>query len=329
MKGYAILLIMGHNYVDHILGMGNNEMAFSATATADFVSQIFHHPSVWHILSFMGWIGVALFLFASGYGLTSKYRDQAIHYGEYIKRYIVKLWVLLVPIYILYIVVQHWCFGESLNWQSVVAQLTFSINILSYGNNAFTIEPGVYWFFGAILQFYLLFPLLHRWRMRWLVAALVGAVALHYGFLYLSSDNTMWWFRQNSIGWGAPFLLGIIAAKSSWQPSKGVLVAICLLSLALLSLSLVVKAMMPLTEVCTVAFIGSITLLVNIKPINAVGDISASIFVIHPFVRMILYETLDDSALGLTAMVAIYVAVVAVLSIAHYQLYRRHVMLIK
>ncbi len=322
MKGYAILLIMIHNFVDHIMVMGNNEMAYCPSATADFVSHILSRPSVWHIFSFTGWIGVALFIFVSGYGLTRKYGTKTIDTTDYIKHHTIKLWVLLAPMYLLYVLVMYWLCGEPHNWQSILAQLSFTVNILSYGDNSFAIEPGVYWFFGAILQFYLLFLLLRKWRVSWLFAALAGAIALHYGFLYLADDDTMWWFRQNSIGWGAPFLLGMIAAKSSWSPSKQQLCLLLPISIVLLSLCLTIKALMPLTEILTILFFGSVALLIHIKPINAVGIISSSIFVVHPFVRMALYKLLGNSALGLGSMVAIYVIIVAVLSLLHHWLYR-------
>ena len=322
MKGYAILLIMIHNFVDHIMLIGNNEMAYSPSATSDFVSHILSNTSIWHIISFTGWIGVALFLFVSGYGLTKKYGNENIDTARYIKRHVVKLWMLLAPMYVLYVLVQHWWFGEPHNWQSVVAQLSFTVNILSYGDNGFVIEPGVYWFFGVILQFYLVFLLIRRWRIGWLLSVMAAAIAMHYGFLYFADDDTMWWFRQNCIGWGAPFLMGMIAAKLSWQPSKLWLTLLLPISFVLLLLCLTIKALMPFAEICTILFFGSIALLINIKPINAIGIISASIFVVHPFVRMMLYKALGDSALSITFMVAIYLIIVAVLSILHHWLYR-------
>ena len=74
---------------------------------------------------------------------------------------------------------------------------------------------------------------------------------------------------------------------------------------------------------CVVVFFGSLTLLANLKPINAVGMISASIFVVHPFVRMVLYKAFGNSALSITAMVAVYLAIVMVFSILHHLFYRR------
>ena len=323
MKGYAILLIMIHNFVDHIMGMGCNEMAYSPAATADFISMATSQPSIWHIFSFTGWIGVALFLFVSGYGLMQKYGGGNVNTSHFIRHHLVKLWILLIPVYLLYVLVQdYWC-GEPHNWQSIIAQLTFTINLLSYGNNQFVIEPGVYWFFGVILQFYLVFLFIQKWKTNWLAGLILCSLALHYFFLYNTNDDTMWWFRQNCIGWDAPFLLGMLAARTRWQPSKRWLAILCPVSLVALFLCLTAKVLAPLTEVSTILLFGSLTLLLNLKAINAIGIISASIFVIHPFMRMVLYKALSNCDIGVAAMVAVYVISVLVLSILHHLVYKR------
>ena len=323
LKGFAILLIMIHNYVDHIMGMGCNEMAYSQAATTDFTTMVTTQPSIWHLFSFTGWIGVALFLFVSGYGLARKYGDGDIDKKSFIRRHVIKLWVLLAPVYILYVAVQHYWCGESHNWQSIIAQLTFTTNILSYGDNGFVIEPGVYWFFGAILQFYLLFLFIRKWNVNKLMIALACGLALNYAFLYLTTDDTMWWFRQNCIGWFAPFLFGMIAAKIPYKPSKSWLWILLPASLTTLYLCITIKAFIPLTELCTILFFGSLVLLMNLKLINIVGMISASIFVIHPFIRMTLYKALGSSTLSISAMVAIYFVLVMAFSLLHHLLYRK------
>ena len=45
---------------------------------------------------------MALFIFLSGYGLTVKYGTRELRCGPYIKSHLVKLWRLLVPVYIIY-----------------------------------------------------------------------------------------------------------------------------------------------------------------------------------------------------------------------------------
>ena len=72
-KGYAILLIVVHNFVDHLLGIHCNEMAYSQANTDAFLSGVFSSAAVWQLFSFAGWVGVVMFLFLSGYGLMRKY----------------------------------------------------------------------------------------------------------------------------------------------------------------------------------------------------------------------------------------------------------------
>ena len=79
---------------------------------------------------------------------------------------------------------------------------------------------------------------------------------------------------------------------------------------------------MPFTEVFTILFFGCLVLLVNLRFINLIGVISASIFVIHPFVRMILYKAFENNGLSLTPMVIIYLITVALFSIIHYWFYK-------
>ena len=99
-KGLGILLIMVHNFVDILLNIASNEMSFSQKATDAFLAHVFTADSLWYIFSFAGWIGVPLFFFISGYGLTKKYNaTNTIKAGTYIKNHVVKLWKLMLPIF--------------------------------------------------------------------------------------------------------------------------------------------------------------------------------------------------------------------------------------
>ena len=188
-KGWAIMLIVIHNFVDHLMRFYCNEMVYSQDNTDAFLGIGFTPTAVWQLFAFVGWIGVALFLFLSGYGLTSKYGDRQINTVSYIKSHVIKLLWLLVPVYLLYFFIYHYGFGHEHNWQSVVAQLTFTINFLDYGNNSFLTEPGVYWFFGAIMQFYLFFLVIRKLKDRWLWIIAIAGVALNYLVLYMASHG--------------------------------------------------------------------------------------------------------------------------------------------
>ena len=313
-KGIAILLIMIHNFVDILLDIGSNEMAYSPEATEAFLGNLFTADSLWYIISYAGWIGVPLFFFMSGYGLSRKYdvRDT-LAVGPYIKRHMVKLWKLLVPVFLVYTLIYR------TNIQSVLAQLTFTINFLSYGKNGFYIDPGVYWFFGAILQFYALFALFRKLNTRWLWLLCAGFVLLHYYTLYNVDGDAMKWVRHNFTGWGAPFLLGMIAAREHVAISKRMNVGACVASFFLLCASLVIKPLAPFTELSTIVLIVTISSLVSPKWLRFIGVISPSIFVLHPLIRMLIYSVYfkPEQVLVLTI---IYTLVVIVSSWIHHGL---------
>lgn len=328
-KGWAIMLIVIHNFVDHLMRFYCNEMVYSQENTDAFLGIGFTQFAVWQLFAFVGWIGVALFLFLSGYGLTCKYGDRQINTLSYIKSHVIKLLWLLVPVYLLYFFIYHYGFGHEHNWQSVVAQLTFTINFLDYGNNSFLTEPGVYWFFGAILQFYFLFLVLRKLKNNWLWVVAIAGVALNYLALYMASDDTMWWVRQNAIGWIAPFVMGMLAARGKFELSRRKCVLLCPVSLIFLGACLTIKPLTPLTEVCTVLFIVSLTGLFTWRPITWIGTISASLFVIHPLIRMICYNVMPhftfsaNQVVALYEMVSIYLVAVVVVGWLHHLLLQR------
>ena len=74
MRGVAILCIMFHNFLHLTLPTIENEFSFSELRTDTFVSSLSAQPA-WalaDVMSFLGWYGVAVFIFLSGYGLVRK-----------------------------------------------------------------------------------------------------------------------------------------------------------------------------------------------------------------------------------------------------------------
>ena len=77
LKGYAILFIILHNYC-HLKEFGlpqENEMSFTSLNWEIFIQHVTSSPIMLipDLLSFVGWIGVPVFVFLSGFGLTKKY----------------------------------------------------------------------------------------------------------------------------------------------------------------------------------------------------------------------------------------------------------------
>ena len=314
-KGLAILLIMLHNFVDVLLNINCNEMAYSMKSTKIFLDHLFTADAFWYILSFCGWIGVPLFFFLSGYGLTKKYDDKStLKPGTFIKNHVIKLWLLLVPIYLVF-----YCLYTT-NIKSAITQLTFTNVILSYGKNGIFIDPGPYWFFGAILQFYLLFIVFRKMKTRWLWVLTAVFLVFNYCILFCADATLMKWTRHNFLGWGATFVLGIIAARSKLDISKRTNALLCAASLVGLCACLVIKWLAPMVEVCTIVFLVTITRSLSAKWLCFIGVISPSIFALHPLVRMLFYSLFPSSADYPLITTAIYAAIVILASWFHHMI---------
>ena len=176
-----------------------------------------------------------------------------------------------------------------------------------------------------ILQLYLLFVALRRVRTAHLWMLLAAFIGFQYFTLYCTNDDFMWWARQNFMGWGAPFVLGMIMARTPQADGIGkrwLLLGLPLL-LAGLLLCLTVKWLTPLTEVVTALAGICVVRLFTLRVIAWLGVLSPSIFVIHPLVRMVCYHSFVGSSLPFAMTVAIYIVITLALSMAHRYLLNR------
>ena len=80
LKGFAILMIVFHNYFHIIAGVGygENQLFFKSIHMYSFLDSIFIDFSGFfnYFFSFFGHYGVQLFVFISGYGLAKKYSRE-------------------------------------------------------------------------------------------------------------------------------------------------------------------------------------------------------------------------------------------------------------
>ena len=233
LRGIAILGIILHNYC-HFLGFAvkENEYKFDPSRPMQFLDKLFSLDSdlFIHFFSFLGHYGVPIFLFISGYGLVKKYEAQpkggepasakeasplGRFGGAFIKKHFLKLFRLMVIGYLVFIgiyLLRHSDGAQVYSWDRVLAQLTMTINFF-YFDPDHIIKPGPYWYFGLMLQLYILYILvIHRWRSNWLLAALaIGSVALECCFV--DSPDWLNYIRYNFIGALLPFCMGIWIAR--------------------------------------------------------------------------------------------------------------------
>ena len=160
MRGIAILAIMLHNYC-HFIGkiVKENEYQFFNTHN-EGLWQVITHPDTLlpvHLLSYFGHYGVPVFLFLSGFGLVMKYErkmQEQVAVVPFIRYNYLKLLRMLIVGFVLFIIVDVMTPGRfQYHWYNVIAQLLMYINVLPTPDKI--IWPGIYWFFGLMLELYM------------------------------------------------------------------------------------------------------------------------------------------------------------------------------
>ena len=156
MRGIAILAIVLHNYCHFISKIvQENEYQFFVSHNEQ-LWQVISHPDELlpiHLFSFFGHYGVPVFLFLSGYGLVRKYEtsDDSCPPVRFVRYNYLKLLRMLFVGFSLFICVDMVTPGRfQFHWDNVIAQLLMYINVLPEPEK--TIWPGIYWFFGLMME---------------------------------------------------------------------------------------------------------------------------------------------------------------------------------
>lgn len=116
MKGVAITFIVWHNLIHWLIPLKENEFTFNI----DYSNYFWEHikeldSSLWmDIFSFLGWYGVPVFLFVSGYGLVRKYEDSQLNitFKDFAYYHVKKLFTLMVLPYLVYLILVF-CFEQT------------------------------------------------------------------------------------------------------------------------------------------------------------------------------------------------------------------------
>ncbi len=305
MRGIAILAIMLHNYC-HFNGkiVQENEYQF-ISFNNDRLWQVLSNPSELlpvHLLSFFGHYGVPIFLFLSGFGLVKKYEvsttSQSIRH--FVRYHYLKLLRMLIVGFSIFVCVDMVTPGRfAFHWENVIAQLLMYINVLPEPEKI--IWPGIYWFFGLMMELYIVYRLLLYRRSSWIVAGLIAVCWLLQVFCEPDGE-TLNRLRYNFIGGMLPFGLGIIAARiprlgtfdshagNIWFPGWEYFAWFLLLLLAIGLTFAMGFNFYSWLWIPVVIIMGTIAL-VKLMPECVLklfvwfGGISAAMFVAHPIVR--------------------------------------------
>ena len=314
LRGLAIIGIFLHNYC-HWLGpiVKENEYQY-IQRNVDWLHQVMASPDGWlpmHLLSFFGHYGVPVFLFLSAYGLVLKYESgprltqgaerfsitgrHLPNLGEglrFVRYHYLKLFKMMIVGFVAFTMLDYLTPGPH-HYQSldIIAMLGMFNNVLP--NPDRIIWPGPFWFFGLMMQLYIIYRLfIYRRHWAFTVVLMVVCLALQ---LCLSPDGeAMNRYRYNFMGGMLPFGLGILYARyghrmTMWGYASMFVMSsllVCVLSCSFLGWTFVPAF------VCT-ASIGLVKIL-NVSKFTSIktslvwmGSISAALFVCHPITRKI------------------------------------------
>ena len=302
MRGLAIIGIFLHNYC-HWLGpmVKENEYTFNAENVTRMNHALVHPDGQLplHLLSFFGHYGVPVFLFLSGYGLFKKYQDVQAPVGRFLYTHYLKLFRMMAVGFALFIAV------DTLNppsWHydslKVISQLLMFNNLLPRPDKM--IWPGAFWFFGLMMQFYLLYRLvLHR--RHWGITALLMALCVIVQLQLPPLSETMNRYRYNFMGGMLPFGLGLLYAQfhksaTLWgddNVKQSAALLVCIALAYYLSQSFLGWTFAP--AVICVATLLTAKLLTRVavmawlyRALCWMGGISAALFVTHPITRKLI-----------------------------------------
>ena len=330
LRGLAIIGIFLHNYC-HWLGpiVKENEYQYFQH-NVDWLTQVMLNPDLnlpIHLLSFFGHYGVPVFLFLSAYGLVMKYeakphlsteqeaqmynisgKKQAnfFHFNwreplRFVRYHYLKLFKMMIVGFVAFTMIDYLTPGpRGYSVLATVSMLGMFNNVLPNPDDI--IWPGPYWFFGLMLQLYIVYRLfLYRRHWGWTV----GLMAICTGIqLILGFDNpegeAMNRYRYNFMGGMLPFGLGILYARYGEKIlmtfhsniTNLIGVVFCLSLIYSLSGNMIGWTFVPFFICLLCVLLAELLENVNwlsgvYKALEWMGTISAALFVCHPITRKI------------------------------------------
>ena len=340
LRGIAIIGIFLHNFCHWLPGIVRENEYLYHEQNVTGLDGILSAPDVnfpLHLLSFFGHYGVPIFLFLSAYGLVMKYERQEeqnpikiktmnanwwtkfkVHLAnstvpQFLGSHFAKLFHMMIIGFALFLMVDAITPGRHrYALIDIVAQLGLFNNVLPHPNQV--IWPGPYWFFGLMMQLYIVYRLLlYRRHWGWTVGLM--AVCMILQVCCAPESEVLNRLRYNFISGMLPFGYGLLVARMPMRMSQGYNWIFGLVSLYFvysLSHGYFSWFFVPLF-VCSAGFcLIKVVPQWLLKPLVWMGDISAALFVLHPITRKIFIPISRQD--GLYTGLALYVVASIVLA---------------
>ena len=315
LRGLAIIGIFLHNYCHWLRPVVKENEYQYIQRNVDNLYQVLQGSwdelFFFHILSFFGHYGVPIFLFLSAYGLTMKYEQKlpisptnnqeteaTLPLFGFIKYHWLKLFRMMIVGFVAFTIVDNITKGPHLyKVMDIIGQMGLFNNLLPHPDDI--IWPGPYWFFGLMLQLYIVYRLLlYRRHWLWNVGLIVLSLAIQLACDPESDALNRW--RYNFIGGMLPFGAGLLYARyvRPWSTATNfVAFILSVLAILLMSFSYLTWYFVPLAiciaSITFVKLISRLEVAIGCKSLSFmnilswVGSISAALFVCHPITRKI------------------------------------------
>ncbi|KEY19073.1 acyltransferase family protein [Kaistella antarctica] len=186
-KGIAIMMIILHNYLHFLPGYSiENEFSFSSTSVFQFLDKVSSGTAmgiVGGVFSFLGHYGVQLFFFFSAYGLTIQYKKWIGSDLKFVVKRLKKVYFLFA-FGILFCLLYYLKLGNAPDFLgSLIRSLILASTLNSFTN--ILILSGPFWFFAAIIQFYILFPFLYRFVIKFNLHKSYIPLLISFSIIYI------------------------------------------------------------------------------------------------------------------------------------------------
>lgn len=296
--------------------------------------------------SFFGHYGVPVFLFLSGFGLVMKYESPGSEKSNAFQ-FVIYQWKKLFRLMILGFLVSLFVYAvynsyyKNNWWGYFMAQISLIINVLKHPSS--NIIPGPYWFFGLMMEVYVVYRLLvfpshdnkkSQWRwLRWFVPVLLIIITWVIQVIVWESSLPEGWLihlRYNAVVAMLPFGAGVLFARygfpklPKWVLAVGAVLAIVLLMLANLNFYawLWGPLLVIIGSTCFVKLFQASNIKLQhrldtiMKPLVWTGALSSCIFAVHSIVRLPFFrELLWKKDFVLTPAVYLWLLLYIVLTI--------------
>lgn len=302
MRGIAIMMIVFHNYCHSIQGVtSENEFEFFySNITSLMTPKATALNWFFDIMSFFGWYGVPVFMFLSGYGLVMKYERgrTSLKTGQFLLHNYLKLFFLMLPgiVALILVTLSIAIPNGHLGVRYIVDYICQSSMLPDVVYPWWKPKPGVFWYFGVTMEFYVVYALLiYRKPKWWLWACVVLSVALQ--LITPPESETMTWIRHNVTGWAIVFVMGVLYGRTA-RIRRSVAVILVILSAVFILPSMMNWITWQFSvPACVVVAIVMAKWSMRISGWRNfwiwIGRLSPMLFVAHPVAREIIFKTID------------------------------------